>query len=156
MSVKFENETIKTTTVAPDGKHDLIHDVGNALTRGGGANGYLAVRMLQLNSRPNAMLTYTCKAGLSQTTPGKPATHQDAYLWYARRSTRVPSLVDRARPKQAWTLLYLQGSQDGHLRRIHQRAIRARPDLSPAENVPRADKLEGQDTPDPCQQLDCM
>ena len=64
--------------------------------------------------------------------------------------------MDRARPKQARTLLHLQGSQDGHLRRIHQRAIRARFDLSPAENVPWADKLEGQDSSDPCQQLDCM
>lgn len=46
MSVKFE-ETIKTATTgtipAPSGKHDLAHEVGEALTKGGGANGYLAV-----------------------------------------------------------------------------------------------------------------
>ncbi|TKA70522.1 hypothetical protein B0A49_07501 [Cryomyces minteri] len=41
MSVKFE-ETIRTNV--PAGKHDLAHEVGNVLTRGGGPNGYLAVR----------------------------------------------------------------------------------------------------------------
>jgi hypothetical protein len=75
MSVKFEKEITKTTTTAPGGKQDLIHDVGNALTKGGGANGYLAVRILQLNIRPNAMLTLACEAGLPQTAPGKPAAH---------------------------------------------------------------------------------
>ena len=47
MSVKFEKETIKTTgpTAAgvAKGKDDLAHEVGQALTKGGGANGYLAV-----------------------------------------------------------------------------------------------------------------
>ena len=43
MSVKFEQkETIRTNLGTP-GKQDLAHEVGNALTRGGGANGYLAV-----------------------------------------------------------------------------------------------------------------
>jgi hypothetical protein len=49
MSVKFAQETIKTATTdvpLPKGKlekHDLAHEVGEALTKGGGANGYLAV-----------------------------------------------------------------------------------------------------------------
>lgn len=50
MSVKFEKESVRTTTgtsapIPKGGKHDdLVHDVGEALTRGGGANGYLQVR----------------------------------------------------------------------------------------------------------------
>jgi hypothetical protein len=48
MSVKFEKETIKTTAAAVGGatgkgKEDLLHEVGQALTKGGGVNGYLVV-----------------------------------------------------------------------------------------------------------------
>jgi hypothetical protein len=48
MSVKFEKETIEATVdaatnAATKGKDSLLHDVGEALTKGGGANGYLAV-----------------------------------------------------------------------------------------------------------------
>jgi hypothetical protein len=53
MSVKFEKETVKTTTGAvadaaglaglKGGKEGLMHEVGQALTKGGGPNGYLAV-----------------------------------------------------------------------------------------------------------------
>jgi hypothetical protein len=44
MSVKFKEETVTQTTAdtAAKGK-DLAHEVGEALTKGGGANGYLAV-----------------------------------------------------------------------------------------------------------------
>lgn len=42
MSVKFEQkETIRANV--PQAKQDLAHEVGNALTRGGGPQGYLAV-----------------------------------------------------------------------------------------------------------------
>lgn len=41
MSVKFDvKETIRQQT----GKEGLAHEVGNALTRGAGPGGYLAVR----------------------------------------------------------------------------------------------------------------
>ncbi|KAK5002067.1 hypothetical protein LTR39_006784, partial [Cryomyces antarcticus] len=50
MSVKFEKETIRTNV--PAGKHDLAHEVGNVLTRGGGPNGYLASYLTQLQSNP--------------------------------------------------------------------------------------------------------
>lgn len=53
MSVKFEKETITSTAsgladAAAKGKDDLLHEVGQALTKGGGPNGYLAVSV-----RPN-------------------------------------------------------------------------------------------------------
>jgi len=42
MSVKFEQkETIRGGV--SQGKQDLAHEVGNAITRGAGPNGYLAV-----------------------------------------------------------------------------------------------------------------
>jgi len=54
MSVKFKEETITKTvgdasgvagaSALKGGKHDLRHEVGEALTKGGGPNGYLAVR----------------------------------------------------------------------------------------------------------------
>jgi hypothetical protein len=56
MSVKFEKETIKTTAAAVTdaagkGKDDLLHEVGQALTKGGGVNGYLMVSLVQLCRR---------------------------------------------------------------------------------------------------------
>ncbi|KAF1989867.1 hypothetical protein K402DRAFT_325658 [Aulographum hederae CBS 113979] len=50
MSVKFEKETVRTTSSG--GKEDLAHSVGEALTRGGGVNGYLAAYLKQLQSNP--------------------------------------------------------------------------------------------------------
>ena len=55
MSVKFEKETVQTTSAsvadaATKGKDDLLHEVGQALTKGGGPNGYLAVSAAQLTS----------------------------------------------------------------------------------------------------------
>jgi hypothetical protein len=49
MSVKFKEEVTKTQVVnngvaGAHGKHELLHEVGTALTKGGGPNGYLAVR----------------------------------------------------------------------------------------------------------------
>jgi hypothetical protein len=52
MSVKFEKETITSTTGAVadamgKGKDGLVHEIGQALTKGGGPNGYLAVSVAQ-------------------------------------------------------------------------------------------------------------
>ncbi len=40
--VKFEKESVRATT---GGKEDFIHSVGEALTKGSGTDGYLAVRI---------------------------------------------------------------------------------------------------------------
>ncbi len=49
MTVKFEKETVKTTTAVTDGfakgHEGLMHEVGEAITKGGGPNGYLAVSL---------------------------------------------------------------------------------------------------------------
>jgi hypothetical protein len=48
--VKFEKETIKTTGISGGklDKSDIAHDIGNALTKATGPNGYLAVCYAQL------------------------------------------------------------------------------------------------------------
>lgn len=79
MSVKFEKETtIKTTEavanaataagVTEKGKDDLLHNVGEALTKGGGANGYLAAYLKQLQENPlrTKMLTSGALSGLQE------------------------------------------------------------------------------------------
>jgi hypothetical protein len=46
-SVQFKEQVTRTAAVAapvlPKGKEDLVHEIGNALTQGGGPSGYLAV-----------------------------------------------------------------------------------------------------------------
>lgn len=73
MSVKFEKETVKTTTSAVTGamgkgKDDLLHEVGQALTKGGGPNGYLMAYLNQLQSNPlrTKMLTSGTLSGLQE------------------------------------------------------------------------------------------
>lgn len=66
MSVKIEKETIKTTT--EEAGKALAKDVGNALTKAGGPNGYLGVYLKQLQSNPlrTKMLTSGSLAGLQE------------------------------------------------------------------------------------------
>ena len=46
MSVKFEKETVKNTPIPGLGgrKHEIAHEIGERLTGGETAQGYLAVR----------------------------------------------------------------------------------------------------------------
>jgi hypothetical protein len=47
--VKFEKETVRATT---GGKEDFMHNIGEALTKSSGPNGYLAVSIhILLRSR---------------------------------------------------------------------------------------------------------
>ncbi|KAF2653834.1 hypothetical protein K491DRAFT_694370 [Lophiostoma macrostomum CBS 122681] len=75
MSVKFEKETVRMTEGAQKaaggaagGKHDLAHEVGEALTKGGGVNGYLAAYLKQLQENPlrTKMLTSGTLSGLQE------------------------------------------------------------------------------------------
>lgn len=54
-SVKFEKETVRSTG---GGKEDFMHNVGEALTKGAGPNGYLAVRthVLSITMRRSSKL----------------------------------------------------------------------------------------------------
>ncbi|USP81805.1 hypothetical protein yc1106_09079 [Curvularia clavata] len=72
MSVKFDKETFHTTAAAVDaaskGNEDLMHEIGNAITKGGGPNGYLAAYLKQLQSNPlrTKMLTSGTLSGLQE------------------------------------------------------------------------------------------
>jgi len=80
MSVKFKEETVSTKvtdgvkglsdpSMAEVGKHGgLAHEVGEALTKGGGANGYLAAYLKQLQTNPlrTKMLTSGTLSGLQE------------------------------------------------------------------------------------------
>jgi hypothetical protein len=51
--VKFKEQVTQTTVTGSGnrgGKEDLLEEVGNALTKGSGPGGYLAVRCLSLVS----------------------------------------------------------------------------------------------------------
>lgn len=98
--VKFEQrETIRTTNAppafgrglapgAPNEKHDLMHDVGNALTKGAGPNGYLAVGLLTLQ---RAM------ADESEVVSGEAAegstTNKNAHIWFSSWTARVDGIM---------------------------------------------------------------
>jgi len=43
--VKFEKESVRATT---GGKEDFVHNIGEALTKSSGPDGYLAVRIYTL------------------------------------------------------------------------------------------------------------
>jgi len=127
MSVKFEKETFHTAAAVADaagkGKDDFMHGIGQAITGGGGPNGYLTVscgRVL-LTCWERSRLTGRA-TGIPQAAAEQPAAHQDADLGHPFRPTRVFGLVDCARQEQVGPLLHLARSQDGHLRRPHQRA----------------------------------
>lgn len=101
MSVKFEKETVKTTAGAVadaagmKGKDDLMHEVGKALTKGGGPNGYLAVSLAQLKCTRIVVLTEDA-LGVSEAAPEQPAAHQDAHIRHPLRSAGVSRIVDCA------------------------------------------------------------
>ena len=54
MSVKFEKETVKNTPIPGLGgrKHEIAHEIGERLTGGETAQGYLAVR----NAMPRVLV----------------------------------------------------------------------------------------------------
>ena len=60
MSVKFEKETTTKTTAAVadalEGKDGVMHNLGQALTKGGGPNGYLAVSVVRFK---HVMIQFT-------------------------------------------------------------------------------------------------
>jgi hypothetical protein len=99
MSVKFEKETTRTTAAVADaatkGKDDLMHEIGQAITKGGGPNGYLAVSDAQLEMLYGSTLTGRA-TGIPQAAAEQPIAHQDAHLGNSLWSARVPRIVDCA------------------------------------------------------------
>lgn len=64
--------------------------------------------------------------------------------------------MDRKGQEQEWPLLHRARSEDGRLWRLCQRSLGPRPHQYPAAPVRWPNQLEGQDSPDSCQQLGGM
>jgi len=95
MSVKFKEETIteKVQETASGGKHGgLAHGVGEALTKGGGMNGYLAAYLKQLQSNPlrTKMLTSGTLSGLQELLASWIAHDKNKHGHYF--TSRVPKM----------------------------------------------------------------
>ena len=119
----------------PPQKEDFAHQVGDALTKGSGPGGYLAVGGTNHAERmDDADMHVTV---VPREASQRPPSHQDDYVWITRGGARVPSIVDRERPQQTWTLLYEPCAEDGSLRCLCQRAIRTFDDQDSSEAVQR-------------------
>lgn len=68
MSVKFERDTVRDTPIPGGRKHEVAHEIGERLTGGETAQGYLAAYLKQLQSNPlrTKMLTSGSLAGLQE------------------------------------------------------------------------------------------
>lgn len=104
MSVKFESrEQVRANL--PQGKQDLAHEVGNAITRGGGAQGYLAVRLRKSAARDSMLICAI--PGLSQAATKQSSAHQDAHVRISRGTSRAARFLDRKGQEQERQLLHL-------------------------------------------------
>jgi len=107
MSVKFQEEITRSQVggqvgsktpleglaAGQHGKHELLHDVGSALTKGGGPNGYLAAYIRQLQSNPlrTKVLTSGTLAGLQELMASWIAHDKNQYGNYF--TSRVPKMA---------------------------------------------------------------
>lgn len=90
--------------------------------------------------------------GLSQTAPGLPIAHKDAYLGHFVRPARAVGFVAGSRSKQAWPLLQLENPQDGGLRCLRLRSHGPFPYRLPSMGFRWPHQLESKDSPDSRQQ----
>ncbi|KAL9073524.1 MAG: hypothetical protein Q9157_004729 [Trypethelium eluteriae] len=110
MSVKFESETVRTNVPEPRTRgpemrsrgpdtrprgpiHELAHDAGAALTKGGGANGYLAAYLKQLQENPlrTKMLTSGTLAALQEVLASWIANDRNREGHYF--TSRIPKMA---------------------------------------------------------------
>lgn len=98
MSVKFEKETIREAPVPGGRKHEIAHEIGERLTGGDTAQGYLAVREpLPHQWKDIRTDGYTTSIGLPSAAPEEPSSHKDAHIWHIVSSTRSARILDRER-----------------------------------------------------------
>ena len=117
MSVKFERETVRTNVPEPRMRgpemrsrasdmrsrgpiHELAHDAGEVLTKGGGEHGYLAVLFpTTFPIRISVDLRLTRITGLSQAITIESMANKDADIWYPGRASGNTGFLDRKRSK---------------------------------------------------------
>ncbi|MCJ1363810.1 hypothetical protein MMC16_002919 [Acarospora aff. strigata] len=92
MSVKFEKETMRETTIPGGRKHDLAHEMGGKLG-GKSQPGYLAAYLQQLQSNPlrTKMLTSGSLAALQEVLASWIANDKSKHGHYI--SSRVPKMA---------------------------------------------------------------
>lgn len=99
MSVKFQEQTVR---VAGQKTEDLAHQIGDRLTGGRGASGYLAVCFLRreidsLQDDKTTVLIEMDESGLSAPAAVEPAAHEDDHVGFPVGSSRTARFVDRTR-----------------------------------------------------------
>ncbi|KAL9125462.1 MAG: hypothetical protein Q9217_005337 [Psora testacea] len=93
MSVKFEKETVRDTSVPGGRKHEIAHEIGERLTGGETAQGYLAAYLHQLQTNPlrTKMLTSGSLAALQEVLASYVANDKGKHGHYI--SSRVPKMA---------------------------------------------------------------
>ncbi|KAL2048338.1 hypothetical protein N7G274_000249 [Stereocaulon virgatum] len=93
MSVKFEKETIRDAPVPGGRKHEIAHEIGERLTGGDTAQGYLAAYLQQLQKNPlrTKMLTSGSLSALQEVMASWIAKDVSKHGHYI--SSRVPKMA---------------------------------------------------------------
>lgn len=135
MSVKFEKETVKNAPLPGGRKEGFAHELGERLTGGDTAQGYLAVRSSKFLHAKGRDTDGHLALGLSPTASRQPTAYQDAHIWLSLGFTRISRLLDRKGWRQAWSLLKFTDTQDGRIWSFHQCTIGSFLDQYPATIV---------------------
>lgn len=133
MSVKFQQETVKDAPIPGSRKEDIAHNIGERLTGGETAQGYLAVSPIETMVANARRLTKALD--LPSAAPEQPSPHKDAHIWLIGGSPRSSCVMDREGCQQTWPLHQLSRAQDGCIRCLHQRTSGALPDPHPTKGV---------------------
>ncbi|KAL9632881.1 MAG: hypothetical protein Q9164_005033 [Protoblastenia rupestris] len=93
MSVKFEKETVRDTPIPGGRKHEIAHEIGERLTGGETAQGYLAAYLQQLQTNPlrTKMITSGSLAALQELLASYIAKDRSKHGHYI--NSRVPKMA---------------------------------------------------------------
>jgi len=95
MSVKFQQETVKDAPIPGGRKEGIAHDIGERLTGGETAQGYLAVSIKTIFNKLDDETDMHRLLGLPFAATEQPPPHEDAHIGLPVSSTRSPCVMDR-------------------------------------------------------------
>ena len=88
MSVKFEKETVKDAPIPGGRKHEIAHEIGERLTGGETAQGYLAVRRttkgLEQDTRTNGYSIRPTSSSSRRIPSGRRCSLRERYQLYKK------------------------------------------------------------------------
>ena len=98
MSVKFQQDTVRDTPTPGGGrKHEVAHEIGERLTGGETAQGYLAVSGVDANHLLlRCQLTNSSELGISEAASIQSSSNQDAHFGLSRSVARGPGVLHRS------------------------------------------------------------